>query len=447
MKKREGFSGKIGFVLAAAGSAVGLGNIWRFPYLVAKYGGGIFILVYLILVLTFGYSIMALEISIGRKTGLSPIGAYEKFGKKYKWVGWLTVIIPFLISGYYSVIGGWVIKYLAVYVQNLAASAANSSFFAEFTAKPIEPIVYQVIFILLSAFILAAGVKGGIERASKVLMPMLVILSLIIAVYTLTLPGAMEGVKYILIPDFSNFGFETIVGALGQMFYSMSLAMGIMITFGSYLRKSDDIEKSVRNVEIFDTVVAILATFMIVPAVFAFDPNQLSQGAGLMFVTLPKVFNQIPLGVFVGGAFFILVAFAALTSYISIQEVLVASVCDNFKIKRIWSVVICVTASCMLGIPASLGFGVWDKIRIFGNSILDFTDLIANSLLLPVAALATCIIFGWLVGIKPIEDEILLSSEFRRKRIFNVIIKYVGPIFLTVIVLTNILQVLGIVTI
>lgn len=447
MEKRDGFSSKLGFVMAAAGSAVGLGNIWRFPYLVAEYGGGIFILVYLILVLTFGYSIMALEISLGRKTGLSPIGAYGHFGKKYKWVGWLTVIIPFLISGYYSVIGGWVMKYLMVYVQNLTAAAADSSFFGEFTSKPLEPIVYQVIFILASALILVAGVKGGIERASKVLMPCLIALSVIIAVYTVFLPGAMEGVKYVLIPDFSKFGFKTIVGALGQMFYSMSLAMGIMVTYGSYLAKQDDIEKSVKNVEIFDTLVAIIATFMVVPAVFAFDKSQLTSGAGLMFMTLPKVFNQIPLGTLVGAAFFILVAFAALTSYISIQEVLVASVCDNFKVKRKWSVLICVVASCLLGIPSSLGFGVWDSVKIFGNSILDFTDMVANSFLLPIAAVVTCVIFGWLVGLKPLEDEIELSSEFKRKRIFGVIIKYVGPVFLAIIVVTNILQILGFVSI
>ncbi len=447
MKEREGFSGKLGFVLAAAGSAVGLGNIWRFPYLVAKYGGGIFILVYLLLVLTFGYSIMTLEIAIGRKTGLSPVGAYKKFGKKYTWIGWLTVIIPFLISGYYSVIGGWVIKYLMVYIQNLTSAAASSTFFAEYTSKPFEPIVYQCIFILAAAAVLIGGVKSGIERASKIMMPILIVLSVIVAVYTLTLPGAIDGVKYILIPDFSNFGFETIVGALGQMFYSMSLAMGIMITFGSYLSKKDDIEKSVKNVEIFDTGVAILATFMVVPAVFAFDSGQLNQGAGLMFITLPKVFNQIPFGTFVGGIFFLLVAFAALTSYISIQEVLIASVCDIFKMKRIWAVIVCITASCLLGIPSSLGFGVWDNIKILGNSILDFVDLIANSLLLPVAALATCVIFGWLVGLKPIEEEVTLTSEFKRKKIFTVIIKYVGPIFLTIIVLTNILQFAGIVSI
>lgn len=447
MKEREGFSSKLGFVLAAAGSAVGLGNIWRFPYLVAKYGGGIFLLVYLILVLTFGYSIMTLEIAIGRKTKQSPIGAYSRFGKKFAWVGLLTVIIPFLISGYYSVIGGWVIKYLVVYFQNLSAAAANSSFFADFTSKPVEPIVYQVLFILVSAFILAAGVKSGVERASKMLMPLLVVLSLFVAVYTITLPGSLEGVKYILIPDFSNFGFETIVGALGQMFYSMSLAMGIMITYGSYLSKKDDIEKNVRNVEIFDTAIAIIATFMIVPAVFAFDKTQLNQGPGLMFITLPKVFAQIPLGTVVGGAFFVLVAFAALTSYISILEVLISSVCDLFKIKRKYAVALCVVASCLLGIPSSLGFGVWSDFTILGYSILDFFDTIANSFLLPIAAFVTCVIFGWLVGLKPIHDEIELSSAFRRKKIFNVIIRYIGPVFLAIIVITNILQIIGIVSI
>ena len=272
MKKRDSFSGRIGFVLAAAGSAVGLGNLWRFPYLVAKYGGGIFLLIYLILVLTFGYSIMTLEIAIGRKTGLSPVGAFRKFSQKYTWVGWLTVIISTIILGYYSIIGGWVIKYLVTFITNSGSFAAADGYFNNFISQPYQPILYGVIFSLAGLGVLLGGVRGGIEKAGKVLMPILIIISIIIAVYSVTLPGAIEGVKYILIPNFSHFGFETVVGALGQMFYSMSLAMGIMITFGSYLSKDTDIERSVKNVEIFDTAIAILAAFMIIPAVLHFRP-------------------------------------------------------------------------------------------------------------------------------------------------------------------------------
>lgn len=449
MKERDSFSGKIGFVLAAAGSAVGLGNIWRFPYLVARYGGGIFLLIYLILVLTFGYSIMMLEIAVGRKTKLSPIGAFKHFSKKYLWVGVLAVFVPFIISGYYGVIGGWVVKFLAAYFSNQGVAAAQDGYFANFISGSFQPIIFQMIFILSAALILLGGVKGGVEKASKICMPVLLVLSIFIAVYTLTLPGAFEGVKYILIPDFSKFGFQTVVGAMGQMFYSMSLAMGIMITFGSYLSKDNDMEKSVRQIEFFDTTIAILATFMVVPAVFAFnpDPEKMQQGAGLMFEALPKVFNQIPLGTVVGGAFFVLVAFAALTSYISILEVIIASMCDNLKLKRTPSVIICVLASFLLGIPATLGNGVWDSVLIFGNSILDFMDLIANSFLLPLVAMATCIIFGWNIGIKPIEDEILLSSDFKRRKVFNVTIKYIAPVFLAMIIVGNILQTFGIVNI
>lgn len=449
MNKRDSFSGKLGFVLAAAGSAVGLGNIWRFPYLVAKYGGGIFLFIYLILVLTFGYSIMTLEISIGRKTRQSPVGAFKAFSKKYVWVGVLSIIVPLIISGYYGVIGGWVIKFLTAYIANHTSAAAQEGYFSSFASGTFQPIIFQLIFILSGTVILLGGVKGGIEKASKFCMPILLVLSIIIAVYTLTLPGALEGVKYILIPDFSKFGFQTVVGAMGQMFYSMSLAMGIMITFGSYLSKEDDIEKSVKQIEFFDATIAILATFMVVPAVFVFnpDPNKMQQGASLMFETLPKVFDLIPLGTIVGAAFFLLVAFAALTSYISILEVMISSLCDVLKLNRTLSVIICVAVSCLLGIPATLGNGVWSNILIFGNSILDFMDLVANSLLLPLVALTTCIIFGWFVGLKPLEEEILLSSKFKRGKIFGLTIKYIAPVFLGLIIVGNILQTLGIMNI
>ena len=450
MQKRDSFSGKIGFILAAAGSAVGLGNLWRFPYLVARYGGGIFLLVYLVLVITFGYALMTLEIGIGRKTGLSPVGAFRAYGKKHAWAGWLTVLITLIITGYYAVIGGWVLKYIVVYIADQGAAAAADGYFNSFISRPAEPLIYALVFSLAGLAVLLGGVKGGIEKASKVLMPLLVILSVFIAVYSATLPGAIEGIKFILIPDFSNFGFETVIGAVGQMFYSMSLAMGIMLTFGSYLDKKTNIEASVSNVEIFDTGIAILAAFMIIPAVFVFSSDtaaQLDQGAGLMFVTLPKVFDYIPLGRFVGAAFFVLVAFAALTSFISVDEVIIATLSDIFHLKRVPAVLLTLGVSCLLSVPASLGFGAWDFVKIMGFSILDFMDFISNSLLLPLSGLGMCIIFGWVVGLKPIVEEIELSSKFRRRKIFEVVVKYIAPILLGAIVVTNVLQIMGIVSI
>lgn len=449
MSSRDNFSGKIGFVLAAAGSAVGLGNLWRFPYLVARYGGGIFLLVYIIIAFTFGYALMMLEIALGRRTGLSPVGAYKKFSKKYAWAGWLTVLICTIITGYYAVIGGWVVKYMVVYLTSQGGAAAADGYFNSFIGKTGEPIIYALIFALTGFVILIGGVKGGIEKAGKILMPVLAAMSLGLAVYSVCLPGALEGVKYILIPDFSNFGFETVISAVGQVFYSMSLAMGIMITYGSYLDKKQDIEKCVSHIEIFDTAIAILAAFMIIPAVFVFsggDSAQLNQGAGLMFVTLPKVFESIHFGAVIGGVFFVLVAFAALTSFISINEVLISTMCDVMKVKRTPAVIILMVVVCLLVLPSSLGYGVLDFVQPLGMSVLDFMDFIANSLLLPLAGLSSCVIFGWLVGFDPLYDEIELNSRFKRKKVFVVVIKYIAPILLGAIVLTNILQVLGIVS-
>ncbi|MBP3577331.1 MAG: sodium-dependent transporter, partial [Lachnospiraceae bacterium] len=321
--KRDTFSGKLGFVFAAAGSAVGLGNLWRFPYLAAKYGGGIFILVYLVLAVTLGFTLMITEIAIGRKTGLSAAGAFQKLDKRFGFVGALGCVVPFIITPYYCVIGGWVVKYLVTFITGQVGQAATDNYFGDFIAKPAEPVIWFAIYVILTAAVVIIGVQKGIEKASTILMPILVVLILVICGFCVTRPGALEGVKYYLLPDFSAFSATTILAAMGQLFYSMSLAMGIMITYGSYMKKDTDLRGSVRHIELFDTLVAFLAGLMIVPSVFVFSGGSeeaLNKGPSLMFVTLPKVFESMKFGGFIGAAFFILVLFAALTSSISLLE-------------------------------------------------------------------------------------------------------------------------------
>lgn len=331
--KRGSFSGKIGFVLSAAGASVGLGNIWRFPYLAAKYGGAIFLLVYIILAMTFGYTMIIAETSIGRMTGKSPVGAYKSFSDKpvLRVGGWINAIIPILIVPYYSVIGGWVIKYLAEYLMGKAHLVAEDGYFSSFISNGVSSELCFLVFTAMTLAIIFAGVENGIERVSKIMMPILVVLSLIIAVYSVTRPGALEGVKYFLVPNLDNFSWMTVVSAMGQMFYSLSIATGILITFGSYMKKDVPIESSTRNVEVFDTAIAIMAGLMIIPAVFAFsggDPSALKAGPSLMYITIPKVFDSMGFGTVIGIAFFLLVLFAALTSSIALTESAVSTLQD-----------------------------------------------------------------------------------------------------------------------
>ena len=302
-QKRSTFSGKIGFVLSAAGASVGLGNIWRFPYLAAKYGGGIFLLIYILLALTFGYTMIIAETSIGRLTRKSPVGAFRFFGKS-RWLsfgGWINAIIPLLIVPYYSVIGGWVIKYLVEYMMGKGKTLASDHYFTDFISNGFSAEICFAIFSLCTLAIIYAGVRNGIERVSKIMMPLLIVLSIIITIYSVTRPGALAGVKYFLIPNPKNFSWMTVVAAMGQMFYSLSIAMGILITFGSYMKKDVSIEESTTHVEFFDTAIAMIAGLMIIPAVFAFsggDPKALQAGPSLMFITIPKMFDSMGLSTF-----------------------------------------------------------------------------------------------------------------------------------------------------
>ena len=448
-KSRSSFSGKIGYVLAAAGASVGLGNIWRFPYLAAKYGGGIFLLIYILLALTFGYSMIVAESAIGRMTRKSPVGAFQSFGKS-KWLsagGWINAIIPILIVPYYSVIGGWVIKYLIEYVKGNSTLLAEDGYFSGFISNGVSTELCFAVFCLITVAIIYAGVRNGIERVSKVMMPVLVVLSVVIAVYSVTRPGALAGVKYFLVPNPANFSWMTVVTAMGQMFYSLSIAMGILVTFGSYMKKDVSIEESTENVELFDTAIAIMAGLMIIPAVFAFsggDPDTLQAGPALMFITIPKVFASMGMGTAVGVLFFVLVLFAALTSSIALTESAVSTFEDELGWSRERATALIGLIMVALGSLSALGYGPLAGVTVFGMQFLDFFDFLTNSVMMPIAAIATCLLVSRVIGVQKIEEEVTLDGKpFRRKKIFNFMIRYLCPIFAAIILVSSVANALG----
>lgn len=442
MEKKSGFSSRLGFVLAAAGSAVGLGNIWRFPYLAAKYGGGIFLLVYLILAVTFGFSLMITETAIGRKTGKSVIEAYSMMDKRFSFLGYLAALVPIIIFPYYCVIGGWVIKFLGVYITDQGHAATDPEYFAGFIGSTAEPLICLAIFLIITSVVVLCGVEKGVEKVSKIMMPILVIISIGTSAYSLTIDGAVDGLIYYVKPNFSLFSIKTIIAAMGQLFYSMSLAMGIMITYGSYMRKDDDLEKSVRNIEIFDTAIAFLSGMMIIPAVFAFsggDSSKLQAGPTLMFITLPDVFDSMKGGRIFGAVFFVLVLFAALTSAISLMETIVSIIEDKFGLKR---PVICLGImifAFLIAIPSSLGFGVLSNVSIFGFSILDFFDFISNNIMMPIVALVTSVLVGFIVKPDYVSDEIKSSGKFKSEKLFNFMIKFIVPVCMIIILVSSLI--------
>lgn len=450
-EKRSSFTGKIGFILAAAGSAVGLGNIWRFPYLAAKYGGGVFLLVYIALSVTFGFSLMVAEIAIGRKTGKSAIAAFSTLDKRFSFVGLLSALVPIIILPYYSVIGGWVLKYFFGFIGGSASAMASDGYFGSYISSVGEPILWFALFIGATALIVLFGVEKGIEKVSKVMMPVLVVLTVFIALYTIfTMDGAWAGVKYYIMPDFSHFSIMTVVAAMGQLFYSMSLAMGIMITFGSYMKKDLSIEKSVRQIELFDTGIAFLAGLMIIPAVFAFsggDESALGQGPGLMFVTLPKVFEAMPGGTVIGVIFFFMVTLAALTSSISLMETIVSIFMDKLHLGRRASCFAVLGISLIIGLPSSLGYSIWSDVKILGMQFLDLFDFVSNSIMMPVVAFATCIFVGFVIKPKAIIEEASIDNEFKWRGLFSVVIRYVAPVCILAILVSSILSAVGVISI
>ncbi len=446
-KKHKGFASKLGFVLAAAGSAVGLGNLWRFPYLAAKYDGGAFILCYLILAVTFGFCLLVLEIAIGRRTGKNIIGAFSALNRKFKWLGILTLVVPIIIVPYYCVIGGWVTNYIYAFaagdsmlVGEDASVATSQEYFNGFISNPWMPIVFFLIFALITVFVVVFGVQKGIERMSKILMPALAAIAIALMIYVLCQPGALDGLKVLFIPNFENFKIETLLAALGQLFYSMSLAMGIMITYGSYMKKEAKITSSARQISICDSAFAIVAAVIIIPSIFAFsdDPqNAMAQsGPSLMFVQLPAVFNNIAGGRWLGMVFFVLVFFAALTSSISLVETIVAVLKSN-GLSRAVSCMIVFGLMLILGTLSSLGYGPLSMIKIGDMQLLDFFDYISNSIIMPIVAIGTCVVAGYFCDTRLIMDEAGLIGKPTRTY-FRIMIRYVAPVCMALILISGI---------
>ena len=461
---RGSFTGSIGFVLAAAGSAVGLGNIWRFPYLAAKDGGGVFLLCYIILALTFGFTLLTTEIAIGRKTGQSPLTAYKVINKKMGWVGVLACIIPMLILPYYSVIGGWVLKYMFAFIGGNAHATVDSGYFGGFITSTWEPVIWFLVFLLATVFVVYKGVDSGIEKLSKVLMPILILLIIGIAVFSLTLShtdengitrNGIQGLMVYIIPNFEGMTFKQflviLTDAMGQLFYSISVAMGIMITYGSYVKKETNLVKSVNQIELFDTLVAFLAGLMIIPAVYTFMGHEglSASGPSLMFKSLPKVFGAMGgIGTFIGIVFFIAVFFAALTSSVSILEAIVSSTMDKFGFSRKKSTIVIAVITLIIGLAVCFGYNIFYFEAVLPNTpagsncqILDILDYISNYCLMPIVSIATCILIGWIVKPKYVIDEITLGgSKFARAKLYTVMVKVITPILL----LFLLLQALGI---
>ena len=460
-QKRGSFTGTLGFILSAAGSAVGLGNIWRFPYLAAKDGGGLFLLCYLVLALTFGFTLLTTEIAIGRKTGQSPLTAYSAIRHKMKWLGIIACIIPVIILPYYCAIGGWVLKYLAAYLIGGAADAVSSTYFTDFITSLWPPIIWFVIYLALTAVIVYKGVDKGIERFSKILMPILLILIIAIAIFSLTLSHTdeqgvtrtgLQGTLVYLVPNFKGLTlqkfFTVLMDAMGQLFYSISVAMGIMIAYGSYVKKDINLVKSVNRIELFDTVVAFLAGMMIVPVVYTFFGMEgMQAGPSLMFISLPSVFGAMgAIGPFIGIVFFVTVAFAALTSSVSIMEAIVSSAIDKYGITRQKATIAVTAISLVLGLVVCLGYNLFYFELTLPNGsvaqVLDVMDYLSNFILMPIVAISTCILIGWVAKPKTLIDEITLGGiKFSRQRLYVVMLKYITPIML----LFLLLQALGVI--
>ena len=435
----RGTFSRLGFILAAAGSAIGLGNLWKFPYLAGKNGGGAFVLIYLILVVLVGFVVMLGEMAIGRNTKLNPINAYKKLNKKWEILGAVGIIVPFTIVTYYSVIGGWILKYLVNYLtgQGSVMAADSSAYFSNFISSSVQPLVWHGLFMLMNILIVAKGIEGGVEKTSKVIMPGLFIILLVLVLRSVTLPGASEGLKFYLTPDFSAITIDVFVAALGQVFYSLSLGMGIMITYGSYLSKDNDLERSALIIPTLDTLAALLAGFAILPAVFAFGFEP-TAGPGLIFITLPAVFDSIPVGFVFGALFFLLVLFAAITSSISLLESPAAYLIDNFGVERKKAVIFCGVAAFLIGVPSSLSMGVFQT-TFFGMNFFDFMSYFAESLLMPLGGMFMCIFIGYVwkpeSAIQEISNEGTLPFKLRGYWAF--MIKYIVPVAIFVIWLNS----------
>lgn len=457
-EKRGSFSGKLGYVLSAAGASVGLGNIWRFPYLAAKDGGGLFLVIYIVLALTFGFTLLTTEISIGRMTKQSPLTAYSKVKKGWGFMGVLACLVPMIIMPYYCVIGGWIVKYLIAFLTGDGVAASQDGYFTNFITGDIQPIVFTVIFLFVTAFVVFRGVEKGIESFSKIIMPLLIILVLAIAIFSVTMKftdaegvtrTGLEGLKIYLVPNLEGLTvkhfFSVLLDAMGQLFFSLSVAMGIMVAYGSYVRDDANLVSSINQIEIFDTAVAILAGVMIIPAVFTFMGTEGMEASGpsLMFISLPKVFHAMGgVGIVVGCLFFAMVLFAAITSSVSIMEAIVASLMDKFHISRLKAAAIETVIALVGGIIVCLGYNkLYFDITLPNGAhaqVLDAMDYISNNILMPIVAIGTCILIGWVVKPKTVIDEVEKTGhKFGRKHLYIVMIKVIAPILLVILFLKS----------
>jgi len=456
-KKKGGFSGSIGFVLSAAGSAVGVGNIWRFPYLAAKDGGGLFLIIYLALVLTFGFTLLTTDVAIGRRTKQNAMNAFGTMNKKWNFLGILTFLVPAIIMTYYSVIGGWITKYMVSYLTFRGEEAAEDGFFTSFITSRVSPIFFMLVFLAFTAFVVYRGVEKGIEKFSRLIMPGLILMVIGIAVFSLTLRytdadgvtrTGIQGMWVYLIPNLEGLTVSRFLGilldAMSQLFFSLSVSMGIMITYGSYVKKDVNLSRSVSQIEIFDTGVALLAGLMIIPAVYVFSGLEgMASGPSLMFVSLPKVFTAMgTAGGIIGLLFFIMVAFAALTSCISVMETLVANCMELFHQSRQRMSLIIGGLSAAAAIVICLGYNVFYFELQLPNGqtaqMLDLMDYISNSFLMPFISLLTCIFVGWVVKPAWIIEEMEASGhKFGRKKLYAFVIRYVAPVMMGILFLQS----------
>lgn len=456
-KKSNHFSGQLGFVLAAAGSAVGVGNLWRFPYLAAKDGGGLFLIIYFILVLTFGFTLLTSDIAIGRRTKKSAIGAYTEMRPKWKFLGILTFLVPVLIMTYYAVIGGWITKYAVVYFTGQAKAAAADDYFTSFITSPTSPVIFALLFMGVTAFIVYNGVEDGIEKVSKWMMPVLLILIVIIAVYSLTLHHTdasgqtrtgWEGFIYYLTPNVEGLTIQRflqiLLDAMSQLFFSLSVSMGIMITYGSYVKPDVNLNTAVNQIEIFDTGVAFLAGAMIIPAVYVFSGTDgMGAGPSLMFVSLPKVFAAMgKAGIFVGILFFVTAIFATLSSCISVLESITANCMEIFHTSRKKTVLILSAIYLAASAVITLGYSVfYVEVKLPNGStgqLLDIMDYISNSVMMPFIALLSTILIGWIMTPDYVINEMERNGEkFRRKKLYRIMLRYIAPVLMFILFLQS----------
>ena len=434
---RESWGTRFGFVMAAAGSAVGLGNIWKFPYMTGENGGGAFLLIYLGFVLFFGLSLLMAELVIGRTAQLNPVGAYRKLGGP-AWVpvGLVGIGAGFLILSFYIVVAGWTVAYIFLMARGALDNPdaeALGNLFGNFVSNPYEPVMYAGLFMILTAAVVAGGIGSGVERASKLFMPLLFVILLVLVGRSVTLPGAGEGLSFFLTPEWDKVTGKTVIAAIGQAFFSLSLGMGAMITYGSYMPKHHNLPADATMVAGLDTLVAILAGLLILPAVFSAGLNP-SSGPGLTFITLPAVFAAMPGGMWFGLLFFILLAIAALTSAVSLLETVVTWLIDERRMSRLRATIGSASIIFLLGIPSSLAMGPWSEFKIYGKDILSFVDFVTSSILMPLGALAMALFVGWYMGQKAV---IAITNDGTLRvpmiRLWLFMLRFVCPIGILVV--------------